>query len=218
MGVRKRKIEADYLNVDYYFKFLGTGWSGLNEKPNAQTKEKRYVNETSSTQAITGYKWQEDFTGDQIVSDEAIEYITTIGKELKSGADSETELVKVDLDKPGSEDKEYYAWKFRVAIQVNEFPDNDGELGLSGAFLGLGDPVIGTFNVETKTFAEGFTGKTLEFNYTATATVSAISVEGITYDSVGNKFKNIPSNVTTFTFKDGSDSKTATLRESWNVE
>lgn len=159
MGIRKRKVEADYLKVGEGFEFLGTGWTGLNEKPNAQTKEKRYVNDSSSTTTVTGYKWQNDFTGDQIISDKAIEYITTIGKELKSGADAETEYVKVDLDRPANTDGGFYARKFKVAVQVDEFPDNDGELGLSGSFLGLGDPVIGTFTVSDKTFTDGFTAK-----------------------------------------------------------
>ena len=53
----------------------------------------------------------------------------------------------------------YYARKFKVAIQVSEFPNNDGELGLSGVFLALGDPVVGTFNTKEKTFAEGFTAQ-----------------------------------------------------------
>ena len=218
MSIRKRKIEADYLKINKAFVFLGTGWTGLDEKPNAQTKEKRYVNESSSTQTITGYKWQNDFTGDQIQSDEAIEYIASIGKELKSGAEAETEYCKVDLDKPASTDsKSFYARKFKVAIQGDEFPDNDGELGISGSFLGIGDPIIGTFNVETKAFTEGFTGKTLEFTYNATGDVTEISNSKITFDKSENKFKGIPTDVTSFTFKDGGTLKTATLAETWNV-
>ena len=89
----------------------------------------------------------------------AIEYIVNIGKELKTGADAETEYVKVDLDKEAAADGGFYARKFKVAVQVTEFPNNDGELGLSGSFLGLGDPVIGTFDTSTKTFTEGFTKK-----------------------------------------------------------
>ena len=216
-GIRQRKIEADYLKVGEGFEFLGTGFTGLDEKPNAQVTEKRYINDASSSQSITSYKWQSDFTGDQIQSDKAIEYIVNIGKELKTGADAETEYVKVDLDKPANNDAGFYARKFKVAIQVTDFPNNDGELGLSGSFLGLGDPVIGTFDTTTKTFTEGFNSKTLEFDYTANGTVSNISVDGITYDSVNHKFKNIPLNVTSFTFKDGDTSKTATVADAWSV-
>ena len=159
MAIRQRRMEADYLKVGEAFEFLGSGFTAIDEKPNSQVTEKRYINDASSSQSVTGYKWQADFSGDQIDSEKAIEYITTIGKELKTGGDCESEYIRVDLDKPSSTDGGYYARKFKVAIQVSEFPNNDGELGLSGVFLALGDPVVGTFNTKTKTFTEGFTAQ-----------------------------------------------------------
>ena len=160
MAIRQRRMEADYLKVGENFEFLGAGFTAIDEKPNSQVTEKRYINDASSSQSVTGYKWQADFSGDQIDSEKAIEYITTIGKELKTGGDCESEYIRVDLDKPSNTDGGYYARKFKVAIQVSEFPNNDGELGLSGVFLALGDPVIGTFNTKTKAFTEGFTAQT----------------------------------------------------------
>ena len=159
MGIRQRRMEADYLKVGENFEFLGAGFTAIDEKPNSQVTEKRYINDASSSQSVTGYKWQADFSGDQIDSEKAIEYITTIGKELKTGGDCESEYIRVDLDKPSNTADGYYARKSKVAIQVSEFPNNDGELGLSGVFLALGDPVIGTFNTKTKTFTEGFTAQ-----------------------------------------------------------
>ena len=159
MGIRQRRMEADYLKVGENFEFLGAGFTAIDEKPNSQVTEKRYINDASSSQSVTGYKWQADFSGDQMDSEKAIEYITTIGKELKTGGDCESEYIRVDLDKPSNTDGGYYARKFKVAIQVSEFPNNDGELGLSGVFLALGDPVVGTFNTKTKTFTEGFTAQ-----------------------------------------------------------
>ena len=104
---------------------------------------------------------------------------------------------------------------------MSEFPNNDGELGLSGSLLGLGDPVVGTvtINPDTKeiTFKEGFNEKTIEFEYTATGTITEISIDEITYDTSNHKFKNIPVNTTSFTFKDNEVVKTATLSSSWTV-
>ena len=37
MAIRKRKIQANYLNVDSTFEVLGTGFTELNESPSAQT-------------------------------------------------------------------------------------------------------------------------------------------------------------------------------------
>ncbi|MCE9656517.1 MAG: hypothetical protein E7G24_04935 [Clostridium celatum] len=159
MAIRARRMEADYLKVGEDFEFLGAGFTAIDEKPNSQTKEVRYINDASSSTSVVGYKWQSDFTGDQIVNDKAIEFITNIGKELKTGGDCESEYIKVDLDKESNTSGSYYARKFKVAIQVSEFPNTDGDLGLSGVFLGLGDPVIGTFNTKEKSFTEGFVAK-----------------------------------------------------------
>lgn len=159
MATRARRMEADYLKVGEEFEFLGAGFTAIDEKPNSQTKEVRYINDASSSTSVVGYKWQSDFTGDQIVNDKAIEFITNIGKELKTGGDCESEYIKVDLDKESNTSGSYYARKFKVAIQVSEFPNNDGDLGLSGVFLGSGDPVIGTFNTKEKSFTEGFVAK-----------------------------------------------------------
>lgn len=221
MAVRQRRIEADYLKVSDKFEFMGVGFSSIDEKPNAQTREVRYVCDASSTQSITSYKWQADFSGDQIESEKVIEYLTAIGKECKTGADAETEYIKVDMDKKGAAENSYYARKFKVAVMISEFPNNDGDLGLSGSFMGLGDPIVGTvtINPDTKeiSFTEGFNEKTLEVEYTATGDVTDISIEGITYDSINHKFKGVPANTTSFTFKDNSIKKTATLGSSWTV-
>lgn len=159
MAIRKRKVQANYLKVGEDFELLGTGFTELNESPSAQTTSKRYINQASATQSITGYEWTTSFNTDQIVSDKAIEYIREIGEMQKTGADAESEYIIVDLDKPGTAEGTYRARKIKVAIAVDSFDDNDGELGISGSFLGQSDPIEGTFTVADKTFAEGFTPK-----------------------------------------------------------
>lgn len=217
MGIRKRRIQANYLKVNGSFEVLGTGFTELTESPSAQAGSKRYINQSSASQSITGYEWSSSFNTDQIVSDVAVEYIRDIGEMLRTGSDAESEILFVDLDKPGTASNTFRARKIKVAISVDSFDDNDGELAISGSFLGIGDPVEGTFNTETRSFTEGFTGKTLEFSYTATGSVTAISVSGIAYNSTGHKFTGIPANTTSFTFKDGTTDKTATLGSSWTV-
>lgn len=159
MTIRKRKVQANYMEVKEAFELLGTGFTELNESPSAQTTSKRYINQSSSTQSVTGYEWSSSFNTDQIVSDKAIEHIRDIGEMQKTGADTETEYIIVDLDKPGTVEGSFRARKFKVAIAVDSFDDNDGELGISGSFLGQSDPIEGTFTVATKTFEEGFTAK-----------------------------------------------------------
>lgn len=159
MGIRQRKTEADYINIKTgegpdNWVFMGTGFTTIDEKPGGETTEKRYVCDATASQSLSSYKWQADFEADQIEDDDAIEYIVAIGKELKTGGNCETDYIKVDLDKQGEAENTYYARKFHVAVQVSEFPNNDGELGVSGSFLALGDPVIGTFNVTDKSFTK----------------------------------------------------------------
>ena len=159
MAIRKRKVQANYLKVKEAFELLGTGFTELNESPSAQTTSKRYINQSSASQSVTGYEWSSSFNTDQIVSDNAIEFIRDIGEMQKTGADTETEYIIVDLDKPGTAEGSFRARRFKVAIAVDSFDDNDGELGISGNFLGQSDPVEGTFTTANKEFTEGFTAK-----------------------------------------------------------
>lgn len=158
MGIRKRKVQANYLKVGETFELLGTGFTELNESPSAQTSSKRYINQSSASQSVTGYEWSSSFNADQIVSEKAIEHIRKIGEMQLTGADTEAEYIIVDLDKE-AQDTGYRARKIKVAIAVDSFDDNDGELGISGSFLGQSDPVEGTFNTSTKSFTEGFIAK-----------------------------------------------------------
>lgn len=218
MGIRKRSIQANYLKVNDIFELLGTGFTELNESPSAQTANKRYINQVSATQSITGYEWSTSFNTDQIVSDKAIEYIRNIGEMLLTGADTETEYIIVDLDKKASEENKFRARKFKVAIAVDSFDDNDGELGISGTFLGQSDPIEGTFDTSTKTFEEGFTKKVVDVSYTNIGSITEISVPGITFNDSEDKFKGVPFDLDKFTFKDNGALKTATLGSSWTIK
>lgn len=217
MTIRKRKIQANYLKVAEVFELLGTGFTELNESPSAQTSSKRYINQSSASQSVTGYEWATSFNADQIVSEAAIDYIRNIGEMQKTGADTETTYLIVDLDQPGTAAGSFRARQFSVAVQVDSFDDNDGELGVSGSLLGISDPVEGTFTVETKAFEIGFTGKTLELSYTATGAITEISVPEITYSTVDSKFIGIPADTTSFTFMDVAVTMTATLGSVWTI-
>lgn len=164
MGIRQRRIQANYLKVGTAFEFLSVGFTTLDEKPSPQTTSKRYIHEASSSQSITSYEWSSDFEVDQIRPNSAIEYIVNIGEMCKTGADAETEYLIVDLDKE-AKTAGYRARKFKIAIQVDEFSNNDGELQCKGSFLGLGDPIEGTVTIDADTkavtFTEGFTAKTV---------------------------------------------------------
>lgn len=160
MAIRKRKIVADYLKVGKEFVFMGTGFTELNESPSAKTTSKLYINDKSSTTSITGYETEFGFETDQIRDEKAIDFICDIGELQKTGADAETEYIKVDLDKPAKAENGFRARKFKVAVSIDDFEAKDNEMSAKGKLLGMGDLVLGTFDTTTKTFTEGFEAKT----------------------------------------------------------
>ncbi len=156
--VRQRRVQANYLNTapgedNPVFSFLGAGVKTLDENPSAQTKSRRYINDKSATKSVNGYDWSAPFDADQIRSQAAIAFLCDIGEKQKIGEDAETQYVIVDLDQPIA-DKEvtFHARKIDVAIEVSSFPNDDGEMGVSGNFLGQGDMIEGEFNTTTKVF------------------------------------------------------------------
>ena len=156
MAIRKRKTQANYIKVNETFELMGTGFTELNESPSAQTTSKRYINQASASQSVTGYEWTTSFNTDVIVSDKAIEHIKKIGELQLTGADVESDYIIVDLDNEVGEDgNTYRARQIKVAISVDSFEDNDGDMAITGSLLGVSDIVEGKFNISTKEFTKG---------------------------------------------------------------
>lgn len=159
-GVEQRYQQPDYIDVSGgsgspRFELLGFGVTQLDNSPSAQTTSKRYVNQKSATQSIGSYEWTAPLEFDLIRSEAAIAYIADIGENEKTGVDAETLYVKVYMNKPvASKQNTFEAKQRRVAVEVADFADNDGEIQGSGNLLGKTDWVKGEFNTKTKTFTE----------------------------------------------------------------
>ena len=157
-GVEQRYQQPDYIDVSGgsgspQYELLGFGVTQLDNSPSAQTTSKRYVNQKSATQSIGSYEWTAPLEFDLIRSEAAIAYIADIGENEKTGADAETLYVKVYLNKPvASKQNTFEARQRRVAIEIAEFSDNDGEIQGTGNLLGKTDWVKGEFNTKTKAF------------------------------------------------------------------
>ncbi len=157
-GVEQRYQQPDYIDVSGgsgspQFELLGFGVTQLDSSPSAQTTSKRYVNQKSATQSIGSYEWTAPLEFDLIRSEKAIEFIADIGENEKTGVDAETLYVKVYMNKPvASKQNTFEAKQRRVAVEIADFSDNDGEIQGSGNLLGKTDWVNGEFNTETKTF------------------------------------------------------------------
>lgn len=157
-GVVGRWQHSGYLNVapgegTGQYELLGFGVTQLDDSPSAQTTSKRYVNQKSATQTIGSYEWTAPLEFDLIRSEKAIEYIAAIGENEKTGVDAETDYVVVYLEKPVAEQPgKYEAKKRKVAVEVAEFTDNDGEIQGSGNLLAVSDWEFGQFDIKAKTF------------------------------------------------------------------
>ena len=63
--------------------------------------------------------------------------------------------MQVFLEKPVEEKQNTFeAKQRRVAVEISEFSDNEGEIQGSGNLLAKTDWVNGEFNTQTKTFTE----------------------------------------------------------------
>lgn len=148
-----RYMEADYMQVEDKFEFMGTGFTALDENPNAQTDEKTYIHEKSSTTSVTGYKPTFPFTADMIKSEKVIMDIWSIARNQKTGADAERKYVKVDLYDPATEANTYKARMFTVSVKVDSKKGEGGNINeLSGNLNAVGSVTEGTFNTTSKEF------------------------------------------------------------------
>lgn len=156
-GIVGRYQHPGYLDVSKdqteTYELLGFGVTQLDDSPSAQTTSKRYVNQKSATQSIGSYEWAAPLEFDLIRSEKAIEFVSNIGEKELTGKDAETNYVIVYLEKPVKESENTFeAKRRRVAVEVSEFSDNDGEIQGSGNLLAVSDWVFGSFNTETKKF------------------------------------------------------------------
>lgn len=169
-SVRQRLMQANYLMVDREYLVMSTGFTDLDESPNAKTTSRRYINDKSETKSITGYDWSTGFTTDEIITKKVIKFINDVGRLQKLGKDTETYYVIVDKDRQGTAPNTYHARRIQVAIEVKDFKTKDGEMQSSGTLQGKGDPVEGTFDITTRTFTEGWTEPTV-----GTLTVNSVA-------------------------------------------
>lgn len=133
---------------------MGEGFKDLTDARNPIVDEARYIHDSSSTKSITGYapEWAMDF--DVIKENTVIDFIRSIGENSLIREDAETEYLEFDLwDLVGSS---VACVKYSVAVKVDSIGGGTGgeKLTGSGALLGKGAPVFGTFDIDTLVFTD----------------------------------------------------------------
>ena len=152
-----RHMIADYLNVGTSDKpeyvLMGTGFTTLDESPGAQTDSVKYVNEKSSSSSITGYETSFAYEAEHIQEEKAVDALYMVGRNHYTGSDAEFDYIRVELWNKGAGENEFEARKFLVACEVSDYSGENKQV-LKGNLNAVGDPVLGTFNTETRTFTE----------------------------------------------------------------
>lgn len=156
-----RNMIADYLDVGTEAApdiRLMNVFETIDESPNAQTVDKHYVSDISTTTITSGYQTQFPITGDRYKDNTVTDYIAKIAEEQLLGV--QTDYYRVNLFRPIKEaDGEavkadtYYARKFVVGFALDNLGGAGGEIAtVEGNMNTIGDVVIGEFNIKTKTF------------------------------------------------------------------
>ena len=154
-----RNAIADYAEIDGVFELMGTGFTTLDESPNAQTDSETYINESTASTDITGYETEFSYESRLIPSQKAIYKLWKMGRDHATGTDAQLKYVRVELFNPIGEATEaaaeFTARLFTVANEVS------GEkISVSGVLHAVGDPIQGKFDTVAKKFTAGdFKGK-----------------------------------------------------------
>ena len=150
-----RNAIADYAEIDGVFELMGTGFTTLDESPNAQTDSETYINESTASTDITGYETEFSYESRLIPSQKAIYKLWKMGRDHATGTDAQLKYVRVELFNPIG------ARQFTVANEVSDNSGAGGEkISVSGVLHAVGDPIQGKFDTVTKKFTAGdFKGK-----------------------------------------------------------
>ena len=95
-----RNAIADYAEIDGTYELMGTGFTTLDESPNAQTDSETYINESTASTDITGYETEFSYESRLIPSQKAIYKLWKMGRDHASGTDAQLKYVRVELFNP----------------------------------------------------------------------------------------------------------------------
>lgn len=156
-----RNMLADYLDVGTATTpdvRLMNVFETVDESPNAQTVDKHYTSDKSSSTITTGYQTQFPITGDRYKDNVVTDFITKIAEEQLLGV--QALFYRVNLFRPiEGKQNTYYARKFTVEFAIDTLGGAGGEIAtIEGNMNAQGDVIVGEFNTQTKEFiADGET-------------------------------------------------------------
>ena len=167
-----RNAIADYAEIDGTYELMGTGFTTLDESPNAQTDSETYINESTASTDITGYETEFSYESRLIPSQKAIYKLWKMGRDHATGTDAQLKYVRVELFNAIYEIIDGYTREagvrnlertitsvLRKCAQKIAAGETE-KISVSGTLHAVGDPIQGKFDTVSKKFTAGtFAGK-----------------------------------------------------------
>lgn len=139
---------------------LGDGINSLTEDFNPEQDTKHYINHASGSTKVKSYTPSISVEKEYIQGEKLQEWIDEKVKVLPTGADAESDYVRVNiLEKP--EAGKYKAVRRRCSYQFDSIGgDAGGDIVNSMTLGGIGEGEQGTFDITTSTFTPATTTTT----------------------------------------------------------
>lgn len=161
MALVIRQAIADFINVGTSeakeWALCGTGFTQLDESPNAQMESKIYVHQKEASPSITRYEPVFAFTTELWSDEAAIMKIYNIARNRKTSANAQVEYLRTDLlvDEEGTPITTVVpARLMTVTVEVSDISGEGGEaISVSGNLNQVGAFVDGGFDLSTKAFS-----------------------------------------------------------------
>lgn len=150
-AVAQRTEIKPYMEIEtgaYYQ--MGEYWTTFTESPSAQTKERKFINNATSSTSITSYKPQFAFEAMLAFNDPAIAKVYDIARNRKTGSNARVTLIVAD-EFATAVAGAYPARKIVATVEVSSLDDED-DMIIKGNFSSWGTEIAGTFNPTTGTF------------------------------------------------------------------
>lgn len=131
---------------------IGEGHPNLSTTYNGETETQQWINQKTGSTYLKNYAATIDTSQVAHVGDEVFDFIDDLSYNMAVGADAETNYLEVRIYK-ATDMTTIPARKFRVSIVVGSEGDAATDpLTREYSINFMGDPVLGTFNPDTKTF------------------------------------------------------------------
>lgn len=152
-AVAQRPEIIPYMEIteDAYY-LMGENWTSFTENPSAQTKDRKFINDTTSSTSITSYKPTFAFEALLAYNDPAIAKVYEIVKSRKTGSNARVPIIVMDKFATAVSGA-YPARKIVATVEVSSLDDDD-DMIIKGNFNSWGTEIAGTFNPTTGTFTE----------------------------------------------------------------